>query len=143
MEPLRDPWVERLQKLGIQWKEVSRASGAGLVAGVSFWFYSLFLFVYLQKFKEIFEALGGTLPTFTRFLFTASDLSRQFWPVSVLVILALWIATTRYMLRGRSIIGRRAVWAFCWLTILMFIAAILVALFIPSITLSHIERWQL
>jgi hypothetical protein len=86
---------------------------AALVSGVPFLSGALLLLVVVSRVRGVFQALGGALPWPTRLLLEISNLASHHWPLTALTIVLLWTGTLRYMLHGRSPVGRRTVWVAC------------------------------
>ena len=108
----------------------------GVISSMPFLFCSLFVLFIAPKFREIFHALGSenSLPLITVLLLKASDTARRLWPLFVLLMFALWVATFRYLRKGRSRVGRRMAWTVCWLPfVLLIVLVVWTLVFTPVI----------
>jgi len=104
---------------------------ARVLSGVPFGMGSFILLAAVPKFKEIFAALGGDLPRYTSIVWKVSVWARQVWPLYAVAVLAMWGVTWRYLLCGRSAVGRRATWIACGALAVVGVVVSLLALFLP------------
>ena len=119
--------IAKLQK----WQAHRRALWAGCVSAAPFGIWSFFSFVIAPKFQEIFEGLGGRMPSPTRFLIEVNAVAIRFWSLYVMAMIVCWAATSRYLIRGRSRVLRRALWVVCGLVPVLFVVFVFFTLFLP------------
>lgn len=107
------------------------------ISGLPFLILTVILLDIVPTFRDIFTALGGTVPLRTRILFHMSAVGLQFWPFYAFLSIALWFATARYLLRNSSTLRGRACSMACVLPVIIFLGWCFWALLLPAF---HLKR---
>ena len=117
----------------MNWKSTLWKTWAICLSGASYVTVFLWMWV-IPRFKEIYSALfvkpEEHLHFVVKVILRIGDMCHRFLPAFIAILLLMWIATSRYLLKSRSASARRVVWVAC---VVVPAAVVLLSFFVMTL----------